>query len=73
MDFRFMERPSASRALTGVQDISVLRRIARDFDGTFALNAWAARPGSIRVGDPVRLWHEFDGAEAPRLGRLASG
>ena len=58
---------------TGVQDLSVLKRIARDFDGTFALNAWAARPGSIRVGDPVTLLDEFDAAEAPRLGRYASG
>ena len=57
---------------TGVQDISVLKRIAREFDGTFALNAWAARPGSIRVGDPVTLLDELDAAEAPRLGRYAS-
>jgi len=58
---------------TGVQDVSVLRRIAQEFDGTFALNAWAARSGSIRVGDPVTLWDEFAEAEPPRLGRLASG
>ena len=54
---------------TGAQDLSVLKRIAQKFDGTFALNAWAARPGSIRVGDPVTLLDEFDAAEAPRLGR----
>ncbi len=58
---------------TGVQDVSVLKRIANVFDGTFALNTWAARPGSIRVGDPVMLRDEFDEAEAPRLGRFASG
>jgi len=57
---------------TGVQDLSVLKRIAREFDGTFALNAWAARPGSIRVGDPVTLLDDFDAAEPPRLGRYAS-
>jgi uncharacterized protein YcbX len=57
---------------TGAQDLSVLKRIAQEFDGTFALNAWAARPGSIRVGDLVTLLDEFDAAEAPRLGRYAS-
>jgi len=57
---------------TGAQDLSVLKRIAQEFEGTFALNAWAARPGSIRVGDPVTLLDEFDAAEAPRLGRYAT-
>jgi len=40
---------------TGAQDIRVLARIRRDFAGTFALNAWVARPGRVAVGDAVLL------------------
>jgi uncharacterized protein len=40
---------------TLAQDVEVLRDIRRRFDGRLALNADVARPGSVRVGDPVRL------------------
>jgi uncharacterized protein YcbX len=56
---------------TGEQDAGVLRRIVREFDGTFALNAWVARAGNLAEGDPVRLLDRFEGAEPPRLGRYA--
>jgi uncharacterized protein YcbX len=37
------------------QDPGVLRKIAREFGGTLALNASVARGGAIREGDPVEL------------------
>ena len=37
------------------QDPGVLRKIAREFGGTLALNASVARGGTIREGDPVEL------------------
>jgi uncharacterized protein len=40
---------------TLAQDVSVLRRIARELDGSFALDCSVARPGEIRVGDAVEL------------------
>jgi uncharacterized protein YcbX len=40
---------------TAVQDLSVLRRIVHQFDGTMALNCAVLRPGKVRVGDPVEL------------------
>lgn len=36
-------------------DPEVLRDIGRRFQGRLALNAEVARPGRIRVGDPVQL------------------
>ncbi len=51
---------------TGHQDLDVFRRLRKDFGGELALNAWVIRPGTIRVGDPVRL-AETD-ATAPHLG-----
>jgi len=56
---------------TGVHDLGVLERIRRDFDGTFALNAWAARPGRVATGDPVTLLEAFERATPPLLGRYA--
>ena len=56
---------------TGAQDVEVLLKIRREFGGSFALNAWAARPGRIAVGDPVALLDAFEPAEAPRYGRSA--
>ncbi|WP_202868994.1 MOSC domain-containing protein [Kribbella antibiotica] len=47
---------------TGVQDLDVLRRIHRSFEGKVALNCWVAQGGTIRVGDPVELIDE----ELPR-------
>jgi uncharacterized protein YcbX len=40
---------------TGVQDLDVLRRIREQFATRIALDCWVIRPGTIRVGDPVRL------------------
>jgi uncharacterized protein YcbX len=40
---------------TGEQDLDVLRRIRDVFGGELALNAWAVRPGVVRVGDAVRI------------------
>jgi len=37
------------------QDHDVLRRIVREYDGTFALDAFVVEPGRVRVGDPVTL------------------
>ncbi len=37
------------------QDHGVLRDIVRRFDGELALNCAVLEPGTIRVGDPVRL------------------
>ena len=52
---------------TGVQDIEVLKRIQREFDGTFALNAWVARGGRIAVGDSVALLDPQAAAVPARL------
>ncbi len=38
-----------------VQDLSVLRRIVRDFGGVMALDCRVVRGGRVSVGDPVRL------------------
>jgi uncharacterized protein YcbX len=43
---------------SGQQDLDVLRRIQRDFNGRLGLDAWVARPGRISTGDEV----EFTGA-----------
>lgn len=43
---------------TQEQDHSVLRRIVTDFGGAFALDCAVAKPGSVRVGDPVELMTE---------------
>jgi uncharacterized protein YcbX len=40
---------------TGVRDLSVLRKIRREFGGRLALNAWAQEEGDIRVGDQAEL------------------
>jgi uncharacterized protein YcbX len=44
---------------TGAQNLDVLRRINREFDGRVALDCWVARPGAIRVGDPVEVVDEY--------------
>lgn len=38
---------------TAEQDVSILRRVHRELDGSFALNAAVIRPGRIRVGDRI--------------------
>ena len=40
---------------TLVQDMSVLRRIVGEFDGTMSLDTRVIEPGIIRIGDPVEL------------------
>ena len=40
---------------TQQQDLSILRRFATEFDGTFCLNAAVAAEGVIRIGDEVEL------------------
>ena len=54
------------------QDVGVLVDIRRRFEGELALNAWTARPGSVRVGDPIELLDSFDDAVAPRFGRFVA-
>jgi uncharacterized protein YcbX len=44
---------------TGEQDLDVLRRINREFDGRLTLDCWVARPGTISVGDPVEVVDEY--------------
>jgi hypothetical protein len=65
-------RHRATIAADGRVRIDVLHRIRNEFGGRIALNAWAARPGRIRVGDSVALQDAFDRAAAPRWGRFAS-
>lgn len=40
---------------TLAQDVSVLHRIQREFDGSLALNCYVLQGGRIRAGDPVEL------------------
>jgi uncharacterized protein YcbX len=40
---------------SGVQDVNVLRRIRQEFEGKLALNCWTITPGTVRVGDTVRV------------------
>src|SRR5436190_5628705 len=40
---------------TQVQDVGVLKKIRREFEGKLALNARVLEGGSIAVGDPVEL------------------
>jgi len=40
---------------TLAQDMAVLERIVREFDGRLALNCDVIQPGTIAIGDPVEL------------------
>ena len=40
---------------TGKQDLSVLRRVQKEFDGVLGLNSYVVTPGRIAVGDPVEV------------------
>src|SRR5512133_1406237 len=40
---------------TGAQDLDVLRKIHRQFDGTMALNCWVVRGAHIQVGNQVEV------------------
>lgn len=53
------------------QDVDVLRSIRARFDGTFALNAWAGRPGRVAVGDAVTQVEGRMDLQLPQTGRYA--
>ena len=53
------------------QDVEVFRRIRARFDGTLALNAWAAREGVVAVGDEVRVLDGQIELTLPEPGRFA--
>jgi uncharacterized protein len=40
---------------TGQQDLTVLRRIRREFNGRLGLNSYVVSPGRVSVGDAVEL------------------
>ena len=40
---------------SGKQDLSVLRRVQKEFGGVLGLNSYVVTPGRIAVGDPVEL------------------
>ncbi len=40
---------------SGAQDLGVLRRIRREFNGRLGLNSYVVTPGRVSVGDPVEL------------------
>jgi uncharacterized protein YcbX len=40
---------------TGAQDLNVLRKVQREFNGRLGLNAYVVVPGSVSVGDGVEL------------------
>jgi uncharacterized protein len=40
---------------TLAQDVNVLRRIVREFEGSFALDSAVVKPGVIRVGDAAEI------------------
>ena len=40
---------------SGAQDLGVLRRVQREFEGTLGLNSYVVSPGRISVGDAVEL------------------
>ena len=52
------------------QDVEVLRDIRHRFSGQLALNADVARPGTVRIGDPVCL---LDAEETSALMREQTG
>ena len=54
------------------QDVGVLLDIRQRFEGALALNAWTARPATVRVGDPIELLDTFDDAADPQFGRFVS-
>ena len=56
---------------TRERNVNVLREINARFAGTFALNAWAGRPGAIGAGEPATLLAETVQVEQPALGRYA--
>jgi uncharacterized protein YcbX len=57
---------------TLTQDVDVLRRIRKHFDGTLALNAWAGREGHVAVGDQAEILDQRIELGIPEPGRFAS-
>jgi uncharacterized protein YcbX len=53
------------------QDVDVLRDLNARFEGRFALNAWAGRPGPVAVGDVVAPVAEPPELAVPAVGRFA--
>jgi uncharacterized protein len=47
------------------QDPGILRRIAREFGGTAALDCWVVEPATVSVGDPVEVVELPAGAPSP--------
>jgi len=47
---------------TGAQDLDVLRRIRDEFGTRIALDCWVSKPGTIHIGDAVRV---IDAIEQP--------
>jgi MOSC domain-containing protein len=54
---------------TIAQDVGVLLKIRRDYDSTFALNAWAGRPGKVALDDAVELLEQPIAVAKPAVGR----
>ena len=52
---------------SGARDLEVLRHVRRAFDMRLALDCWVVRPGTVRVGDEVRLV-DVDEAEPAHVG-----
>ena len=40
---------------TGKQDLNVLRKVQREFEGVVGLNSYVITPGRVAVGDAVEL------------------
>lgn len=61
---------------SGAQDLDVLRRIRREFEGSIALDCWMLADGPVRVGDPVEvvpLPRRFSAHRQPRPGGWVTG
>lgn len=58
---------------TIAQDKRVLLDIFARFEGTLALNAWAAVGGRVRVGERVELAEGFEAGVPPVRGRYVGG
>jgi hypothetical protein len=54
---------------SGAQDLNVLRRIRREFDGSLALNCWVIAGGGVRVGDPAEVVPLSQGMSAEVVAR----
>jgi uncharacterized protein YcbX len=55
---------------TGEQDLGVFRRIANEFGGSMALDAWVVVGGQIKTGDPVELADDIEAGPPLITGRF---